>query len=77
MHRQRTFGSFKMQRAASMALRRKQEESVDGVRLYRCMIDPRSHPKKLQWWDGAIAGALCWVAIVTPFEAAFLEAPSS
>lgn len=41
-------------------------------RLRRCMVDPSTN-KLLWYWDVASAMLLCYVALVTPFEAGFME----
>ena len=41
------------------------------------MIDPRKWPTAFALWDVCCGLALTFVALVTPFEAAFLEAPAS
>ena len=37
------------------------------------IIDPRDYPRRFGIWDGVLTLSLAFVAIVTPFETAFLE----
>lgn len=63
--------------AADEALARSRDLGLATVRRHPLMIDPTKYPRRLGAWDCAIGLSLVWVAVVTPFEAAFLEAATS